>query len=259
VSFSATPKSGLANGTAIKESAQVLFDDNPPINTPTTTQTIDASTPKVTATATPAKSGSTVALNWKSSGQVPLGFSQPLVAVDGLSLGSVGQTTGTSYTFHALAGHTYGFGVQSTDLAGVTSAVARAGTGALLVGCKNMFSKLQICNSLGSKKWGAGLMLPGQSTKKIAIGVQGSKKHADNLVIRDQACPPGAPKKAICFAFTDYNTKTGWQYATLGEPLFFTSHKSVYLYNSSTKYSKLRSSSEAHPLTMSSHVYMWVP
>jgi len=257
VSFSASPKSGLATGTAIGESAQVFFDYNPPIRTATTTQTIDATAPTLSPTATSAGVGK-VDLKWTTSGPVPLGLSQIHASIDGSAYGVVGQSQSSSYPFAAKGGHTYAFAVQSTDVAGLISLLTPAGSGALLVGCAAMHSKTQICDAVKSKKWLTGRTIPGQTAKGIAVGLQGNSKHADNFVIRDQVCPAGAPKKAVCFAFTDYSSTTGWQIVKLGEGLFFTGKNPIYLYTS-TKPTKLAASSENKPLKLTPDVYMWVP
>jgi IPT/TIG domain len=121
VSFSASPKPGLKTGTAIHESAQVLFDFNPPITTPTRRQTIDATPPKVVKLKAGKLKGHVLPLTWKVKSKAGAASSELYVSTNGKGLIPFAETVKKSFKFAVQAGKKYGFAVQATDVAGLTS------------------------------------------------------------------------------------------------------------------------------------------
>ena len=127
VSFSALPKSGLANGTEVSESADVYFDYNPPIETNTATSTLDTVPPVVTLTPLSAQVSSPVALQWTSSSLAGVDNYAVYLAFDGGALALMERTNATSDTFGLAKGHSYSVAVVATDITGLTSSsVAQA-------------------------------------------------------------------------------------------------------------------------------------
>lgn len=123
VSFSASPKGGLKTGAAIHESAQVLFDFNPPIDTPSITRTIDATPPKVVMLKAGKLTRHILPLTWTVKSAAGAAYSELYVSINGKRLTPLAQTTKTSYQFPVQAGKRYSFAVQSIDVAGLTSPV----------------------------------------------------------------------------------------------------------------------------------------
>lgn len=122
VSFTATPKAGLATGTAIRESAQVFFDYNPPITTTAVTSTVDAAAPTVTMGPAPApQSAGTVTLTWSGNAAAGIDHYDVYESIDGGSLQYVASVTTPSVALTTLAGETVGVAVQATDVAGLSS------------------------------------------------------------------------------------------------------------------------------------------
>jgi hypothetical protein len=125
VSFSASPKAGLKTGTAIHESAQVLFDFNPPITTSTDTQTVDATPPKVVKLKAGKLKGHVLPLTWRVKSEAGAASSELYVSINGKGLIPFAETVKKSFEFAVKAGKKYGFAVQATDVAGLTSLVPK--------------------------------------------------------------------------------------------------------------------------------------
>ncbi|HLJ45818.1 MAG TPA: SBBP repeat-containing protein [Bryobacteraceae bacterium] len=121
VIFSVIPKSGLATGTQISNMAIVVFDANAPINTPTWTNTIDATPPVSSVQALPSsESQAAFTVSWSGS-DVGSGIASYKVYFSDnggpFTLWQSGVTA-TSATFTGQPGHTYGFYSIATDSAG---------------------------------------------------------------------------------------------------------------------------------------------
>lgn len=121
VSFTVTPEARLKTGTAIWEKAQVFFDYNPPIDTPSVTQTIDATAPRIRLTIGK-QQGTLIPLRWRILSSVPVALSEIYVSIDGKAYVPFAQTRSLSYNFHTKSGHKYRFFVQGQDVAGLSSA-----------------------------------------------------------------------------------------------------------------------------------------
>lgn len=134
VSFTVRPKPALATGTVIQNTAAVVFDANPVINTPTWSNTIDNTKP--TSHVSPlavSQTSTNFAISWAGSdvGAGVRDFS--VYASDNGGAFTVWQTntTATSGTFAGTVGHTYGFYSIARDLVGNvenSKAVAEATT-----------------------------------------------------------------------------------------------------------------------------------
>ncbi|MHB8329830.1 MAG: DUF7619 domain-containing protein, partial [Acidimicrobiales bacterium] len=124
VSFTVSPKAGLASGTAISESAQVFFDYNPPISTPVVRSTIDSSPPALVMNALPATVyGGPVTVSWQATSPAGVADSVVYVSEDGGALAPYAVTSGDAAVIDTTAGHTYGVAVVATDALGVTDPV----------------------------------------------------------------------------------------------------------------------------------------
>gem|GEM_PF-3941468 len=125
VSFVASPVPGIADKTAIDESADVYFDYNPAVVTPTVTRTIDTTPPTVSLNSLPPSAPpGALSVSWSANSQVGVADFVLYESVDGGPLLPVAETTATSTTVDLAAGHTYGFAVGAVDLAGLSSAVS---------------------------------------------------------------------------------------------------------------------------------------
>ena len=120
VSFTVSPKT-LATGTEIRNHARIVFDVNPPIDTPEWLNTIDASAPTSHVLALPAtESSAAFTVSWTGSdtGSGILEYTV-FVSEDGGSFAPfVSQTASTSATFAGSPGHTYAFYSVARDKAG---------------------------------------------------------------------------------------------------------------------------------------------
>ena len=127
VSFTVTPKAGLPSGTSIAESAQVYFDYNPPVSTPTVVRTIDSAPPTVVMDLMPASEpAGPVTLAWSGNSAVGIASYEVYVSLNGGALEPWATTSGTSFTYPVASGNSYGFAVQATDVAGVSSSAPTA-------------------------------------------------------------------------------------------------------------------------------------
>ena len=121
VVFSVMPRNGLATGTAIQNQAQVVFDTNAPIATPTWLNTIDKDAPTSHISALPA-TVSTPSFNVQWSGtDAGSGVQDYTIYVSdngGAFTAFQANVTSTSAAFAGVVGHTYGFYSIARDLVG---------------------------------------------------------------------------------------------------------------------------------------------
>jgi hypothetical protein len=120
VSFSVTPKPA-ATGTQVTNQATVVFDVNPPINTPIWANTIDSTRPvsKVSALPTPELSPS-FSVQWSGT-DVGAGVQDYTIYVSdnaGSFTAWLTNTTATQGNYIGSAGHSYGFYSIARDLVG---------------------------------------------------------------------------------------------------------------------------------------------
>ncbi len=121
VFFTVMPKSTVPTGTTIQNMATVVFDLNPPINTPTWSNTIDNASPtsRVIALPTTEMSASFI-VSWSGS-DVDSGIKDFSVYVSdngGAFALWLTNVAATSATFNGQAGHAYGFYSVARDLVG---------------------------------------------------------------------------------------------------------------------------------------------
>ncbi len=124
VQYSIVPKAGLSSGTAINNSASVVFDTNAAIVTPTWLNTIDSTAPTSSVSALPATEASTggtaaFTVSWTGS-DADSGINSYTIYVsdDNGAFTLWVTTTALSSTYTGTAGHTYGFYSIATDNAG---------------------------------------------------------------------------------------------------------------------------------------------
>ncbi len=123
VGYTIQPLAGLATGTQISADATVLFNNAPPMDTGTLTQTIDGTAPTTTLTATPLMAGSSdYQVTWNAQDD-PGGSGVKSVTVYVSEDGGdyqiwLDQTQDSSDVFQGQAGHTYQFLALATDNAG---------------------------------------------------------------------------------------------------------------------------------------------
>ena len=121
--YTIKPLAGLATGIQISANATVLFNNAPPLDTNTLTQTIDGTAPTTTLTATPLMAGSSnYQVSWNSQDDAN-GSGLKSVTVYALEDGGdykiwLDQTQLTSAVFQGQSGHTYKFLALGTDNAG---------------------------------------------------------------------------------------------------------------------------------------------
>jgi hypothetical protein len=127
--FTVVSKQNLATGTAIENTATVVFDANAPINTPAWTNTVDSTAPTSHVSALPSTvwtAGFTV--SWTGT-DVGSGIQDYTIYVsDNGGTFTAWQTnaTATSASFTGQVGHTYAFYSIATDNAGNVEAVKTA-------------------------------------------------------------------------------------------------------------------------------------
>ncbi len=124
ITFTVTPRAGLAAGSRIANTASIVFDKNEPILTPEWVNTIDGTAPTSSVAALPAVSAETpVLVSWTATDQagasgvarVDLYASEdggPYVPVGAKEAGA------TSLAFPGTLGHTYSFYCVAVDAAG---------------------------------------------------------------------------------------------------------------------------------------------
>jgi RHS repeat-associated protein len=136
VSYRVRPHRADTTGTRIGAKATVVFDSNPPIDTPASFNTIDAGDPTSSVTPLPAVVNSTsFTVAWPGqddAGGSGIAFFDVFVSDNGSPFTPLLQsTTQTSTTFTGVVGHTYGFYSVATDNVGhreATPAGAQATT-----------------------------------------------------------------------------------------------------------------------------------
>ena len=121
VVFSVMPRNGLATGTAIKNRAQIVFDTNAPIATPTWLNTIDKDAPTSHISALPATvSTPSFSVQWSGT-DAGSGVQDYTIYVSdngGPFTASQTNVISTSAAFAGVVGHTYGFYSVARDLVG---------------------------------------------------------------------------------------------------------------------------------------------
>ena len=121
VLFAVMPLSGLVTGTQIANQANVVFDANAPILTPTWLNTIDVTPPTSTVGALPVtETVATFPVAWAGS-DVGSGIASYSIWVSdnsGPFAEWLSQTTAAMASYAGTAGHTYGFYSIATDGAG---------------------------------------------------------------------------------------------------------------------------------------------
>jgi hypothetical protein len=121
VVFSVMPKNGLATGTAIRNQAQVVFDTNGPIATPTWLNTIDKDPPSTHILALAAMQAAPMFnVQWTGTdaGAGIRDFSVYISDNGGPFTLWQEHTSGLAANFTGTIGHSYGFFALGTDLVG---------------------------------------------------------------------------------------------------------------------------------------------
>jgi RHS repeat-associated protein/uncharacterized repeat protein (TIGR01451 family) len=130
VSYRVRPRRAAPTGTRIDAQAQVVFDNNPAIDTPASFNTIDSGHPISAVAPLPATTSTSFTVSW--SGQDDAGGSG--IAVFDVFVSDNGgafapfltATAQTSATFNGQVGHTYGFLSVATDNVGQRSPTPNA-------------------------------------------------------------------------------------------------------------------------------------
>lgn len=136
VFFTVLPKPEVTTGTVVQNTATVVFDVNPPINTPTWTNTIDSTAPVSTVATLPSIANSlSFPLQWVGT-DVGSGIQDFTIYVSdngGPFTAFQTNTTTTSATFTGQVGHTYGFYSIARDLVGNVEAAKTTAESTTLV------------------------------------------------------------------------------------------------------------------------------
>lgn len=121
VVYSVQPKSAITTGTTTCNQAQVVFDTNAALNTPTWCNTFDNSPPVSAVSALPpSESSASFTVQWSGT-DVGAGISSYSIYVSdngGAFTAWQQNTTATSAAYTGQIGHTYGFYSIATDLVG---------------------------------------------------------------------------------------------------------------------------------------------
>lgn len=137
VSFSIMPRSSLATGATILDGGTVVFDSNPPINTPNALNTIDITPPKSRVTTLPAtQSCSNFQVNWSGS-DAGSGVGAYYVFVSdtgGPFQVWLSNTPATNGIYQGTVGHTYSFFSIARDNAGNVEGSKTAGEASTNIG-----------------------------------------------------------------------------------------------------------------------------
>ena len=115
------PKSTVSTGTAIQNTATILFDVNAPINTPTWSNTIDNTPPVSHMSALAATSNCpTFRVSWSGSdvGSGLQGFTVHVSDGGAPYTPWLSNTTAASADYLGVVGHSYSFYTTATDLTG---------------------------------------------------------------------------------------------------------------------------------------------
>jgi hypothetical protein len=137
VSYRIRPRSAAATGTRVDARATVVFDEQPPLDTPAIFNTVDAGAPTSSVSALPATTPAPdFTVSW--SGSDDAGIGSGIASYDVYISDNGGPfapflvgTVLTSATVHGVPAHTYGFYSVATDNAGhrqPTPATAQATT-----------------------------------------------------------------------------------------------------------------------------------
>lgn len=119
VTFTVMAKNSLQTNTAIANTARVVFDVNPPIDTPLVTNTIDKDAPTSQVKALAVNSPYSFVVNWSGADQGSGVSAYTLYASDnGGDYKPALITLDTSTVFTGQAGHTYRFYTLATDRVG---------------------------------------------------------------------------------------------------------------------------------------------
>jgi hypothetical protein len=112
VLFTVTPRVSLATGTAISNVASIVFDTNAPINTPTVTNTIDATKPQSSVSPLPGVSNPySFPVLWSGSDQGSGVRDYTIYVSDNGGPYSIWKpnSNASQGTFNGIGGHTYRF------------------------------------------------------------------------------------------------------------------------------------------------------
>jgi hypothetical protein len=119
VLFTVMPKQSLPTNTQIQNQATIIFDENPPMNTPTWLNTLDNTPPTSQVSALPGTElCSNFTVQW-SGNDVGAGIANYAIYVSdngGSFTAWQTNTTSTSAVFNGQVGHSYGFYSIATDL-----------------------------------------------------------------------------------------------------------------------------------------------
>jgi len=121
VFFTVMPKSTVTTGTVIQNTATVVFDVNPPINTPTWSNTIDNTKPTSKVSPLPPTETSYSFLVQWSGTDIGAGLQDFTVYVSdngGPFTPWLTNTTATQGTYNGIGGHTHSFYAIARDLVG---------------------------------------------------------------------------------------------------------------------------------------------
>jgi RHS repeat-associated protein len=131
VSYTIQPKASDATGTAINAQASVVFDTNSPINTPSVTNTIDATVPTSSVAPLPATTtNSKFTVSWSGSNGAGSGIATYNVFVStngGAFVPFQVATPATSAAFTGVVGDTYSFYSVATSNVGLVQPTPTAG------------------------------------------------------------------------------------------------------------------------------------
>ncbi len=143
VVFNVMPKAGLTTGTAINNTATVVFDSNAAIQTPTWLNTIDVDAPVSKVEALPASQATTsIAVTWSGTDKGSGIASYNVYVSDNGGAFTVWQSgvTTTSATYTGVLGHAYGFYSIATDGVGNVEAAKTVAEATIAVGVTPDFS-----------------------------------------------------------------------------------------------------------------------
>ncbi len=118
VTFRVRLKPGLAEGTVIRNPARIVFDENDPIETNVTVNTVDRTPPTASIHPLPERSPANIRVSWEGTDGTGVGIAgyDVYVAVDNgpFELWQKGVAM-TRATYPGQAGHTYSFYVMAVD------------------------------------------------------------------------------------------------------------------------------------------------
>jgi Beta-propeller repeat len=141
--FTVMPKAGISTGAQITNLANVIFDANQPIVTPTWLNTIDVDPPVSAVAALPSSQAATdVAVSWTGTDNGSGIATYNVYVSDNGSAFFLWQSdvTATSATYSGVAGHTYGFLSIATDAVGNVEKAKTSADTSILVGVTPDFS-----------------------------------------------------------------------------------------------------------------------